>query len=149
MNELLTCPRCSRKDITVLPDNDGDPYLCDTCWNDDGGETCETCGDLIAGGSPFSRFCDKCLDARPLTNGTATPENYYRIKFANVAYDVFEYGETAKAAIWNALDDLLDAGHAEPLGNATARQAVYKEWNYGTDRYTNGGGFIANPRTVN
>lgn len=134
---------------------DSGNFICPFCMDDSKScmacddSACETCGGFIAGGTPFSRYCDKCLDARPLTNGTASPENYYRIKFANVAYDVFEYGETAKAAIWNALDDLLDGGHAEPLGNATARQAVYKEWNYGTDRYTNGGGFIANPRTVN
>ena len=25
---------------------------------------CETCGDFIAGGNPFSRYCDKCLDEK-------------------------------------------------------------------------------------
>lgn len=26
------------------------------------GEVCETCQSLIEGGTPFSRYCDKCLD---------------------------------------------------------------------------------------
>jgi hypothetical protein len=29
------CPRCDRVDDTVLLDNEGEPYLCDTCWKDD------------------------------------------------------------------------------------------------------------------
>lgn len=69
-------------------------------------------------------------------------ENYYRVKFANVPHEVYAYGDNYKTAIWNALDDLLDAGQPEPLGNASARLAVYKEWNYSTWRYTNGGNFI-------
>lgn len=84
-----------------------------------------------------------------LTNGTATPENYYRIKFANVAYDVYQYGETALQAIGDALDDLLDGGHAEPLGAALARPAVYKEWNSYKWQYTNGNGFMSRARKVN
>jgi len=78
--------------------------------------------------------------------GSELQENYYRIKFANVGYEVYEYGQTAKAAIWTALDDLIDGGHPEPLGAATARPAVYKEWNYGTEHYTNGGDFIRDTR---
>ena len=138
ITELLTCPRCSRKDITVLLDNDGDPYMCDECWNDDGGDTCETCGSFIAGGNPFSRYCDTCLDARDITNGTVDP-NYYRIKFAYLPYDHWEYGDTAIQAIAAARDDLKECGR---LGNATARKAVYKEWNNYTWQYTNGGDFI-------
>lgn len=102
-------------------------------------ETCETCGDFIAGGNPFSRYCDTCLDARELTSSSIDP-NYYRIKFANLPYDTWEYGNTAKEAIQQARQNFEDYG--KYLGNATARQAVYKEWNYGTWRYRNDGGFI-------
>lgn len=76
-----------------------------------------------------------------MTNGDLK-ENYYRVKFANVAFEVYAYGSNYREAIWNALDDLLDQGHPEPLGNATARQAVYKEWVYPSWRYRNDGGFI-------
>jgi ribosomal protein S27AE len=31
---MNTCPRCTKQDETVLLDNDGDPYLCDRCWED-------------------------------------------------------------------------------------------------------------------
>lgn len=33
---------------------------------------CETCGNFIAGGTPFSRYCDNCADnkeTKRLTNG--------------------------------------------------------------------------------
>ena len=81
-----------------------------------------------------------------LTNGTARQENYYRIKFAGMPYDVYEYGATALEAIVTARAEQLEAGLDTDtpltLGNATARPAVYKEWNYGTERFTNGGDFI-------
>ena len=32
--QMNTCPRCAKQDETVLLDNDGDPYLCDSCWED-------------------------------------------------------------------------------------------------------------------
>lgn len=35
---LAKCPKCKNSDATVLLDNDGEPYLCDSCWNDDGGD---------------------------------------------------------------------------------------------------------------
>lgn len=76
-----------------------------------------------------------------LTNGTATPENYYRITFSNVPHELYEYGATALQAVSTAIDDLLDEGW-ESLGASTVRPAVYKEWNYGTERYTNGGEFL-------
>lgn len=75
-----------------------------------------------------------------ITNGTAEPQNYYRLKFAGLPYDLYEYGATALDAINNAKQEL--DGLFAYLGNATARPAVYKEWNYGTERYTNGGDFI-------
>lgn len=74
-----------------------------------------------------------------LTNGTARQENYYRIKFANLGYDVFEYGATALQAIARAI---MDQDNPAELGGATARPAVYKEWNNATWRYRNDGGFI-------
>jgi hypothetical protein len=110
-------------------------YLCNPCWLSNS-DTCETCGSFIAGGNPFSRYCDTCLDARQLTNESLEP-NYYRIKFAYLPYDTWEYGNTAKEAIQVARQNFADYG--KYLGNATARQAVYKEWNYGTEYWTNGG----------
>lgn len=81
-----------------------------------------------------------------ITNGTADPQNYYRIKFNGLPYDLYEYGATALDAINTARTETLDAGLDTDtplnLGNATARPAVYKEWNYGTERFTNGGDFI-------
>lgn len=32
---MNTCPRCSKKDETVLLDNEGEPYMCDTCWEEE------------------------------------------------------------------------------------------------------------------
>ena len=80
-----------------------------------------------------------------ITNGTATPENYYRIKFNGLPHEVYEYGTDALTAINTAKDELANAHtplYRKDLGNATARPAVYKEWNYGTERFTNGGEFI-------
>ena len=76
-----------------------------------------------------------------ITNGTAPAENYYRITFRNVGHEVYEYGATALEAVSTAIDDLLDEGW-ESLGASTVRPAVYKEWNNGTEHYTNGGDFI-------
>lgn len=72
-----------------------------------------------------------------ITNGTAQTENYYRLRFANDISEVYAYGVNALDAIANARNDMADV----ELGNATARPAVHKEWNYGTERFTNGGGF--------
>lgn len=81
-----------------------------------------------------------------ITNGTAEPQNYYRIKFNGLPYDLFEYGTDAVDAINKARLDTIEAGLDTDtpltLGNATARPAVYKEWNHGTERFTNGGEFI-------
>lgn len=65
--------------------------------------------------------------------------NYYRIKFNGLPYEVYEYGTDAIEAVAIARNDLNEG---QPLGNATARRAVYKEWNYGTERFTNGGDFL-------
>lgn len=73
-----------------------------------------------------------------ITNGTANPENYYRLHFANDISEVYAYGVNALTAIANARADMSDI----ELGSAIARPAVYKEWNYGTERYTNGGEFL-------
>lgn len=81
-----------------------------------------------------------------ITNGTATQENYYRIKFVHLPYDHFEYGATALDAIATARQDLGECGH---IGGATARPAVYKEWVSETWRYTNGGDYLRGPRKVN
>lgn len=72
---------------------------------------------------------------------------YYRIKFQALPYEVYEYGDTALDAIrhakaqtyWAGCDTGTDLPH---LGSVTARPAVYKEWNHGTEHYTNGGDFI-------
>jgi hypothetical protein len=123
-------------------------YLCNPCWLSNS-DNCETCGSFIAGGNPFSRYCDTCLDARQLTNESVEP-NYYRIKFANLPYDHWEYGNTAIQAIATARHDLIESGNATgELGNATARQAVYKEWNNYSWQYTNGGDFLTRARQVN
>lgn len=74
-----------------------------------------------------------------ITNGTAQEEKYYRIKFDNVPYALYEYGINAIEAIKTAANDY--SSDPWTLGNATARLAAYKEWSYGTDRYTIGGGF--------
>jgi hypothetical protein len=77
------------------------------------------------------------------TNTTATDdETYYRVKFANVSHEVYQWATSAKVAALDALDELLDDGYPEPLGAAAIRPAVYKEWTYSTWRYQNGGNFI-------
>jgi hypothetical protein len=81
-----------------------------------------------------------------MTNGTAPQENYYRIKFQGLPYDVYEYGTDALDAIRHAKAETYYAGYDTEtnlnLGGATVRPAVYKEWDYGTERYTNGGQFL-------
>lgn len=82
-----------------------------------------------------------------ITNGTAPAENYYSVKFANMPYEVFAYGENPLSAIREARAELYEAGadtetDLPSLGGALVRRAVYKEWDYGTKNYTNGGGFI-------
>jgi hypothetical protein len=74
-------------------------------------------------------------------------DKFYRVKFANVAHEVYHWAGSAKAAAWDALDELLDDGHPEPLGAAAIRPAVYKEWNNHTWQYTNGNGFIRRDQT--
>ncbi len=34
---MLRCPRCNRFSDTVLLDQDGEPYICDDCWDEIGG----------------------------------------------------------------------------------------------------------------
>ena len=33
---MSKCPRCRKFDETVLLDSDNEPYLCDSCWEDEG-----------------------------------------------------------------------------------------------------------------
>ena len=144
ITEQIACSHC--KDMFTddkLTEIGTGVYVCNPCWLSDS-DNCETCSSFIAGGTPFSRYCDTCLDARDITNGTVDP-NYYRIKFAYLPYDHWEYGDTAIQAIAAARDDLKECGR---LGNATARKAVYKEWNNYKWQYTNGGDFIRRTRTV-
>jgi hypothetical protein len=145
ITELIACSHC--KDTFTddkLTEISTGVYVCNPCWLS-ASDDCETCGSYIAGGNPFSRYCDTCLDARQRTNETVEP-NYYRIKFAYLPYDTWEYGNTAKEAIQLARQNFEEYG--KYLGNATARQAVYKEWNNETWQYTNGGNFIRRDRTV-
>jgi hypothetical protein len=82
-----------------------------------------------------------------ITNGTATQENYYAVKFANTPL-LFSYGPTALDAIKYAAADYTSE-HRDTLGAAIARPAVYKEWVSETWRYTNGGDYLRGPRKVN
>ncbi len=80
-----------------------------------------------------------------ITNGTADPQNYYRIKFTGVPHEVYEYGTDALNAINTAKDALANAHtplYRSDLGSALVRPAVYKEWNHRPEQYTNGGQFI-------
>lgn len=81
-----------------------------------------------------------------ITNGTATPENYYRVNFTNGG-ETWAYGLTALDAIKTAAADLNEPRHT--LGAAVARPAVYKEWVSETWRYTNGGDYLRGPRKAN
>lgn len=31
---MFKCPRCGDLDPSVLLDNDGEPYMCDDCWEE-------------------------------------------------------------------------------------------------------------------
>lgn len=91
--------------------------------------------------TPFCSICEGNQEYEP-----ETQESYYRIKFQGLPYDVYGYGLNAMNALTMArseqLDASLDTETPINLGSATIRRAVYKEWNYGTERYTNGGNFI-------
>lgn len=68
-----------------------------------------------------------------------TEQNYYRLHIANVG-EWYEWGNTAREAIATARQELTDSntGH----GAIIARPAVYKEWIYSANAYTNGGQFL-------
>lgn len=75
-----------------------------------------------------------------------TEQNYYRLNIPQFG-EYYEYGNTALDAIRTTREAFAqtarDLGrYAQPLGAITARPAVYKEWNYGTERYRNDGSFI-------
>lgn len=80
-------------------------------------------------------FCNLCEG-----NQEYQEDRYFRIQFSGLSYDLYEYGATALEAIKNARQEL--DGLFATLGNATARPAVYKEWNNSSWRYRNDGGFI-------
>jgi hypothetical protein len=82
--------------------------------------------------TPFCKVCEG--------NQEYQEDRYFRIQFSALPYDLYQYGATALEAIKNARQEL--DGLFATLGNATARPAVYKEWSYGTYRYTNGGDFL-------
>lgn len=74
-------------------------------------------------------------------------ERYWSVKFASMPYEVFAYGVDARSAISEARKDIYFAGNdtetpLPDLKGALVRPAVYKEWAYGTEHFTNGGGFI-------
>ena len=68
-----------------------------------------------------------------------TEENYYRLNIVNVG-EWYEWGNTAKQAIDMARTELFANGTEH--GAIIARPAVYKEWIYGSNAYTNGGQFL-------
>lgn len=54
------CNECSKPvDSEIHTEELG---LCLDCSNAYYTEDCQTCGDLISGGNPFSTECDTCLD---------------------------------------------------------------------------------------
>lgn len=72
-----------------------------------------------------------------------TKETYYAVTFRNYPNAThYAYGETALEAIENAKDGMFEDGYRTPYLSPRARVAVYKEWNYNANQYTNGGDFI-------
>lgn len=70
-------------------------------------------------------------------------QRFWSVKFATMPYEVYTFGVDPFTAISGAREELLtDAMDTTPLGGALVRPAVYKEWDYGTEHYTNGGEFI-------
>lgn len=72
------------------------------------------------------------------TNTTAAELKYYRIKLSSEPYDRFEYGRTALEAIQTVKDELLGEGFMF-LGSASARPAVYGEWDCAPHHFHNDG----------
>lgn len=70
-----------------------------------------------------------------ITNGTATQERYFRVNFLNYG-ETFAYGVDAPSAISNARADL---GDELEFAGASARPAVYGEWDCGTHHFHNDG----------
>jgi hypothetical protein len=69
-----------------------------------------------------------------------TEENYYRIKFSNMPYEHWEYGQTALDAIARARHDLIESGNESgELGSGLARIAVYGEWDCAPHHFHNDG----------
>jgi hypothetical protein len=71
--------------------------------------------------------------------------NYYRLTIRNFG-EYFEFGNSVTEVIATVRRDFeLTARRAglepRPLGALSVRRAVYKEWNYSPEQYTNGGSF--------
>jgi hypothetical protein len=65
-------------------------------------------------------------------------ERFWSVKFSSVPYEVYAYGLDPLTAIYEARQEF----GGEFMGGALVRPAVYKEWDYGTELFTNGGDFI-------
>ena len=70
--------------------------------------------------------------------------NFYRINITGLG-EAYEWADTAREAIDLVRTEAVYTAHAHgqtlTLGSATARPAVYKEWDNHPWQYTNGGGF--------
>jgi len=75
-----------------------------------------------------------------MENGSGEMNNYYRIQFAFLPYEHWEYGNTALEAIATARHDLIESGNASgELGSGAARPAVYGEWDCSSKNFRNDG----------
>jgi hypothetical protein len=67
-----------------------------------------------------------------------TEPRFWSVKFADKPYAIYSWGDDAINAISAARQEVDTATNS----GALVRPAVYKEWNHGTEHYTNGGDFI-------
>jgi len=67
-----------------------------------------------------------------------TEPRFWSVKFSDKPYQTYAWGVDVLSAISEARQEI----DTPPNSGALVRPAVYKEWNHGTEHYTNGGGFI-------
>jgi hypothetical protein len=65
-------------------------------------------------------------------------ETFWSVKFSDKPFQTYAWGVDVLTAIRGARQEVDTA----PNSGALVRRAVYKEWNHGTEHYTNGGQFI-------
>ena len=73
-----------------------------------------------------------------MSHNLETEQRFWSVKFTDKPYAIYSWGDDPLTAISAARQEV----DTQPNSGALVRPAVYKEWNHGTEHFTNGGDFI-------